>query len=111
MFFIARSWGIALHLGRECRVPARSGLNHPSILLYSKSSRLTAATEVHRSCQFEISRVLAAAARCKPDASPGFVSRHTGPQSLLPHHKRIRPAIPDMALTPPSESVSFWKRV
>src|SRR5712675_314885 len=105
MFFIAHSWGIALHPGRECRVRVRSGRNRPSILLYSKSSRLTAAIEVHRSCQFEISRVLAAVARCKQDASPGFVSRCTRLQSLVPHHKGIRPEIPDMALIPPSESV------
>src|SRR5262249_39027934 len=109
--FIDRSWGIALHPGREYRVPARSGRNRPSILPYSKSSRLTGATEARRSGRFEISRVIAAAGRCKPGASPVFVSNHTRPQSLLPHRKRIRPEILDMALTPLAESVSFWKRV
>src|SRR6266511_4749652 len=111
MFFIARSWGIALHPGHECRVPDRSGRNRPSILLYSKSSRLTCATEARTAGRFEISRVTAAAGRCKPDASPGFVCRDTRPQSLLPHRKQIRPEIPDMALIPPAELVSLWKRV
>src|SRR5919204_6766406 len=111
MFFIARSWGIALHLGRECKVPTQSGRNRPSILLYSKASRLTGATEVRRPCRFEIFRVIVAAGRCKPGASPGFVFLHTGLKSLVPHRKQIRPEIPDMGVTPPSESVSFWKRV
>src|SRR6266542_2554123 len=102
MFFIARSWGIALHLGRECRVPARSGRNHPSILLYSKSSRLTCATEARSSVRFEISRVIAAADRCKRGASAGFVSRHIRLQSLLLHRKQIRPEIPDMAVIAPA---------
>src|SRR6476660_9501838 len=111
MSLIAGSWGIALHPGRECRVPTRYGRNRPSILLYSKASRLTGATEVHRSCQFEIFRATVAAGRCKPDASPGFVSRHTGLKSRLRHRKQIRPEIPDTAVIPPSEPVSFWKRV
>src|SRR5207248_869573 len=100
-----------LHLGREGRVPTQFGRNRLSILLYSKPSHLTGATEAHSSGRFEISRVIAAAGRCKPGASPGFVSRHIPLQLLFPHHKRIQPEIPDMALTPPSESVSFWKRV
>src|SRR6476660_9605343 len=111
MFFIARSWGIALHPGHECRVPARSAQNRPSILLCSKASRLTGATEVHRSYRLEIFRVIVAAGRCKPGASPGFVSRHTGLKSRLRHRKQIRPEIPDTAAIPPSEPVSFWKRV
>src|SRR6266480_5963826 len=98
MLLIARSWDIALHLGRECRVPARSGRNRPSILLYSRSSRLTCAIEARSFGRFETCRVIAAAARCKPGASQGFVSRHTRPQPLLAHRKRIRPEIPDMAL-------------
>src|SRR5947207_10613841 len=108
-FFTARSWDIALHPGCECRVPNRSGRNRPSILLYSKSSRLTCVTEARRSGRFEISRVIAAADRCKRGASLGFVSRHIRLQSLLLDRKQIRPEIPDMALIPPDESVSFWK--
>src|SRR6266550_1148440 len=77
MLFIARSWDIGLHPGRECKGLTRSDRNHPSILLYSKASRLTAATEVHRSCQFEISRAIAASDQCKQGASHGFVSRDT----------------------------------
>src|SRR6476659_1178395 len=111
MSLIAGSWGIALHPGRECRVPTRYGRNRPSILLYSKASHLTDAIAGHRSYRLEIFRVIVAAGRCKPDASPGFVSRHTGLKSRLRHRKQIRPEIPDTAVILPSEPVSFWKRV
>src|SRR5438046_10303416 len=111
MRFIARSWDIGLHPGREYRVPTRSGRNRPLILLYSNASRLTDATEARKSGRFEVSRAIAASDRCKLGASPGFVSRHTRPQLLLPHRKQIRPEIPGTALIPPDESVSFWKRV
>src|ERR1700761_9677352 len=107
MLFIARSLGIALHPGRECKVPTRSGRNRPSILWYSKASRLTDATEARTSGRFEIFRVIVAAGRCKPGASPGFVSRHTGLKLRLRHRKQIRPEIPDTAVILPSESVSF----
>src|SRR6476469_4188809 len=111
MFLIARSWGIALHPARECRVPALSGRNRPSTLLYSKSSRLTCATEARSSGRLELSRVIEDADQCKPGASPGFVSRRIRPQSLLPHHKQNRPEIPDTALILRAGSGSFWKQV
>src|SRR4029077_17321603 len=111
MFLIGRSWGIALHPGRECKVPTRSDRNRPSILLYSKASRLTGATACHRSYRLEISRAIAVSDQCKQGASPGFVSRHTLLKGLVRPPKPIRPEIPGMAAIPPSESGSFWKRV
>src|SRR5262249_16798038 len=97
--------------GRECKVPTQCGRNRLSILSYSKSSRLASVTEARSSGRFEISRVIAAAGRYKPGASPGFVSRRTHLKSLFLHRKGIQQEIPDTALIPLSLLVSFWKPV